>query len=242
MTLNIERVDSVHASRATGIVIVIDVIRAFSVAGYAFAAGAEKMWLVRTIEEAHAMRKREPHALLAGEVGGRLIEGFELNNSPSQMMQAPVQGRTIIQRTGAGTQGAVNAHQARSILLCALTNAQATADYARMLANQTGDVITFLPTATINGETPHNEDDICADYVQALIEGSSEAETILQQGISYLQTSGRFDAWLNGYQDLDLPAADVPAILDVNRLHFAMVGTPQQWQKIEYVEVIYREI
>jgi 2-phosphosulfolactate phosphatase len=80
--MEIRRVNRLEASSARGVVIVIDVIRAFSVAAYAFTGGAQAIWLVRTVEEAQAMRQREPQALLAGEVGGRLISGFDFNNSP----------------------------------------------------------------------------------------------------------------------------------------------------------------
>src|SRR5260370_32736506 len=142
----IDRVDRASAQQARGIVIVIDVIRAFSVAGYAFAGGARSIWLVRTIEEAQTLRTREPAALLAGEVGGRLIPGFDFNNSPALMARADIHNRQLIQRTGAGTQGAVNASNATYTLLCALTNAKATATYARMLAKETGASITLLPT------------------------------------------------------------------------------------------------
>src|SRR5690348_182809 len=129
--MKIFRADMADASQARGIVIVIDVIRAFTVAGYAIAGGARGIWLVRTIEDAQALRQRETQALLNGEVGGRLIPGFDLNNSPSLMAKTNVQERQLIQRTGAGTQGAVNAANATYTLLCAYTNARATATYAR---------------------------------------------------------------------------------------------------------------
>ncbi len=38
------RVDRMIASQATGVVIVFDVIRAFSVAAYAFASGAQRLY------------------------------------------------------------------------------------------------------------------------------------------------------------------------------------------------------
>src|SRR5579871_4406367 len=81
-----------HAHEARGVVIVIDVIRAFSVAAYAFAGGAREMLLVRTVEEAFALRERFPNALLIGEVEGRLIPVFDLNNSPAAMSAADVRG------------------------------------------------------------------------------------------------------------------------------------------------------
>ena len=91
------------AAVARGLVVVIDVLRAFTTAAYAFAGGATKILLVRTVEEALALRELVPDALLIGEVGGRLIPGLDLNNSPSVMAATEVAGRPLIQRTGAGT-------------------------------------------------------------------------------------------------------------------------------------------
>jgi 2-phosphosulfolactate phosphatase len=132
--VNLSRLYLPDAHRARGIVIVIDVIRAFTVAAYAYAGGASRLWLVRATDEAFALRKRELTSLLAGEVGGRLIPGFDLNNSPSVMAASDLRGRSIIQRTGAGTQGAVKAQDATHLLICSLVNARATAQHARELA------------------------------------------------------------------------------------------------------------
>src|SRR5438876_12136476 len=135
--MEISRVTHSEAEEARGVVIVIDVIRAFSVAAYAFAGGAQALWLVRTVEEAFGLRERNPEALLIGEVGGRLIPGFDLNNSPALMITSDVRGRILVQRTGAGTQGALAVANATHILLSSLVNARATATYARRLAEMT---------------------------------------------------------------------------------------------------------
>jgi 2-phosphosulfolactate phosphatase len=232
--MKISRVDHHTAPQARGIVIVIDVVRVFSVAGYACAGGARMLWLVRTKEEALALQTREPAALLGGEIGGRLIPGFDFNNSPSQMATRDVQGKLLIQRTGAGTQGAVAVKQASSVLLCALTNALATATYARQLATATGEEITLLPTASFTDVRPWDEDSICADYLTALLNEPAAAADILARGIAHLHATERFADWYKG--DIDLPAADVEAVLDVNRFNFALVGTHKQWQGITYVE------
>src|SRR5712691_795625 len=132
--IEIRRVNRLEAVDSRGGGIVIDVIRAFTVAAYAFARGADRLWLVRTVDEAFALRQREPQALLAGEIGVRLIPGFDFNNSPSLMAASNIQGRILIQRTGAGTQGAAGAVNAAHLLTCSLVNARATAQYARTLA------------------------------------------------------------------------------------------------------------
>jgi 2-phosphosulfolactate phosphatase len=235
MDMKIFRVDRTTATQARGVVIVIDVIRAFTVAGYAFAAGAQRLWLVSTVEEALALRAREPQALLAGEVQGRLINGFDMNNSPARMAAAAVRGRLIIQRTGAGTQGAVLASSASHLLLCALTNARATATYARSLALSSGGVITLLPTGSAEDFVYGSEDTVCADYIEALLRERDDALDILDKDIEQLHTSGRFELWEQGH--IDFPFADIAAVLDVDRFNFAMVGTHQEWQGITYVDV-----
>jgi 2-phosphosulfolactate phosphatase len=224
-----------EAASARGIVVVIDVIRAFSVAGYAFAGKAKGIWLVRTVEEAMALRELDPSALLMGEVGGRLIPGFDLNNSPTLIAATDLEGRQLIQRTGAGTQGAVGAAGATHTLLCALTNAQATADYARSLAAASGEPVTLLATGTTSGEGRYEEDDICADFVAALLQNRrDEAQDILARGVAHLEAINRFAEWKQGSSDF--PLGDIDAVLSVNRFDFAISGTFKEWQGITYVD------
>lgn len=232
--MEIRRVNHSRALEARGVVIVIDVIRAFSVAVYAFAGGAQSLWLVRTVEEAQALRQREPDALLIGEVGGRLIEGFDFNNSPSQMAAADVRGRLLIQRTGAGTRGAVAVENATHLLLCSLTNAQATAMYARKLAEASEGIVTLFPTAFFEEIAPPNEDSICADYIEALLLDREDAPIVLANGITYLHSINRFARFEPGSGDF--PVEDIPAVLAADRFNFAMVGSRQQWRDITYVE------
>lgn len=231
--LEIRRVTLQAAAEAQGVVIVIDVIRAFSVAAYAFSGGAQRLWLVRSIEDAFALREREPNALLAGEVGGRLIPGFDFNNSPSLMSAANVNGRLLIQRTGAGTQGAVGAVNATHLLICSLVNAKATAYYAHKLADTTGELITLFPTFSKSDVV--SEDNVCADYLEALLYGQEDAQISLASKISQLEQSGRFDFLKFG--DPDFPFDDIAAILEIDRFDFVMAGAHKHWQGITYVEV-----
>lgn len=210
-------------------------MRAFSVAAYAFAGGVQRMLLVRTVEEAHALRSHIPHALLVGEVDGRLIPGFDFNNSPSLIAATNVRGCSLIQRTGAGTQGAVNAINASHILLSSLTNAQAAAIYARTLAASSEGIITLLPTATSGKDLYRNEDDVCADYIEALLREPLKAPGVLAEGINYLHAIDRFQLFEPG--SFDFPISDIPMILAADCFDFAMVGTRHRWQDIDYVEV-----
>jgi 2-phosphosulfolactate phosphatase len=231
--LEIHYVVRYEALEARGVVIVIDVIRAFSVAAYALACGAQALWLVRTVEEAFALRERNPEVLLIGEIGGRLIPGFDLNNSPALMIASDVRGRILVQRTGAGTQSALAIANAAHILLSSLVNARATATYARVLAESTGGMVTLHPTEGGDNGEP-GEDQVCADYIEALLRGREDARERLAWEIARLRNAGRFELWQQGYPDF--PAEDIPLVLDVDRFDFAMVGTRKQWGEITYVE------
>lgn len=235
--MTIQRLHRSHASEARGVTIVIDVIRAFSVAAYAFAGGASDIWLVRTVEEAFALRAQRPDVLLAGEVGGRLIAGFDHNNSPAAMARSDVRGRLVIQRTGAGTQGAVDAVQATRLLCCSLVNARATAHYARTLAERDSSPVTLMSTAAQREENdiPAIEDDVCADYLEALLRGRADAQGVLAAGLARLRDSGRLSIFEQGWPDF--PPDDVPAFLAVDRFAFAMEGTRERSNGVEYVSL-----
>lgn len=226
-----------QASEARGVVIVIDVIRAFSVAAYALARGARELLLVRTVEEAFALRECFPDALLIGEVDGRLISGFDLNNSPAVMAAANVRGRLLIQRTGAGTQGAVGASHAHHLLVAALVNAAATAAYARDLAAREQLPISLLPTAARVEEedAPAVEDEVCAAYIEALVTGRVDVAVQIDAGVDLLRAVGRLGVFERGYPDF--PAADVPAFLAIDRFAFAMVGERERVGHVECVRV-----
>ncbi len=93
-------------ARPDGAVVVIDVLRAFTVQPWLFHRGAARIVTVTEEEQAIGLREAHlPDALLAGEEGGVQIEGFDLGNSPTQIAGADVGGRTIIHRTSAGTHG-----------------------------------------------------------------------------------------------------------------------------------------
>src|SRR5262249_48715969 len=73
------------ATRATGTVAVIDVFRAFTTAAVALANGATSIVMVRTVEEALALREAGISEICMGEVGGKAPDGFDFGNSPFEI-------------------------------------------------------------------------------------------------------------------------------------------------------------
>ena len=92
-----------------GAVVVIDVIRAFTTSAYALAAGAAGIYLVASVDEALAFKSAHPGSLAMGEDHGLRPDGFDLPNSPVQAAATAFDGRIVVQRTTAGTQGVVGA-------------------------------------------------------------------------------------------------------------------------------------
>lgn len=234
--IEVRRVSRGQEEQAEGIVVVIDVIRAFTVAAYAFAGGASGLWLVKTVEEARALHIHDPAALLIGEVGGRLIPGFDLNNSPYHMSQADVRGKRLIQRTGAGTQGAVGARNATHLLVASLTNASATASYVSRLHSTTGLPVTFVPTEANDASVQRNEDKYCADYISTLLTQPDAAPAILEDRIARLHAQGRFEHW-GETRDSDFPVEDLGCILNVDCFSFVMVGVRRELAGVTCVEL-----
>jgi 2-phosphosulfolactate phosphatase len=238
-TFDVVRIHGINADSARGVVLVIDVLRAFTVSAYALAGGARELLLVRGVEEALTLRdEAHPDALLAGEVGGRLIPGFDLNNSPARMQSADVRDRLIIQRTGAGTQGAVNARHASRLLVASLVNARATAAYAAQLAAEVGaDQITLTPTAGPfeDGGRQTIEDEACADYLEALLTGRDDRDAVLAHTIERINAVECSGIFFQGMEDF--PAGDVTAALAANRFDFAMEGERHTLGEIAYIAV-----
>jgi len=238
-TFDVVRIHGINADSARGVVLVIDVLRAFTVSAYALAGGARELLLVRGVEEALTLRdEAHPDALLAGEVGERLIPGFDLNNSPARMQSADVRDRLIIQRTGAGTQGAVNARHASRLLVASLVNARATAAYAAQLAAEVGaDQITLTPTAGPfeDGGRQTIEDEACADYLEALLTGRDDRDAVLAHTIERINAVECSGIFFQGMEDF--PAGDVTAALAANRFDFAMEGERHTLGEIAYIAV-----
>lgn len=148
-----------------GAVVVIDVIRAFTTAAYAFGAGATAIYLVATVEEALAFKADHPDVLAMGEHHGRRPEGFDFANSPVAVSGADLSGRTLVQRTSAGTQGIVAAVDATRLWAASLVCASATANAVN--AAHLGD-----PSYVITGcfpdraESTGDDDRLTADLIE----------------------------------------------------------------------------
>ena len=93
------------ARRARGLAVIIDVFRAFTVECHAFARGARTILPVAGIDEAFALKRAHPGALLVGERGGPALRGIRLRQfavAARGVRRARSRGRAHHQRWIAG--------------------------------------------------------------------------------------------------------------------------------------------
>ena len=155
------------ALEARGIAVVIDVFRAFSVAAYAFDAGAARVLPVAEIEDAKALGRRFPGAVLAGERHARRLPGFDIGNSPTEVRAIGLQGKVLVHTTHAGTQGLVNATGADEVLTGAFVNISAVCRHILARAPQRVSLVRMGHEARERCA----EDDLYAECLRLLLLG-----------------------------------------------------------------------
>ncbi len=200
-----------NCESAKGIVLIIDVLRAFSTAAYAFSRGAKQIYLVGEVQEALDLKSKTKNAKVMGEVGGLPPEGFDFGNSPTQILEHDLTDITLIQRTSAGTQGAVRSKNADVMLATSFVVAQATINYVLKLnANE----ITFVITGGMNND----EDVACAEFLEKQFTGEVvEAQSFIKRVYQSRDAVQHLDP-----NQPKFPETDVDYCTRINTFDFAM--------------------
>jgi 2-phosphosulfolactate phosphatase len=123
-----------ESALAGSVVIVIDLLRASSTICQALDSGATCVMPFLEVEEARlaAARFDRDGIVLGGERHGRVIEGFDLGNSPLEYTADAVAGRRVLFTTTNGTRAMHHARLARRTLIgCALNRQQIAEAAAR---------------------------------------------------------------------------------------------------------------
>lgn len=208
--MNIKIIKSLeNANTATGLAVVIDVFRAFSVETYLFANNAEKIIPVLSLEEAYELKEKNPGYILLGERGGLKPEGFDFGNSPTEILNVDFSGKTIVHTTSNGTKGLLNAINADEILTGSFVLASNIVKYIKQNNFQNICLISTAPNPTID-----NEDILCAYYIRDLLQGISVDE----DGIKIKLKSVPVYSFL--INEAGVPATDIDLCLDFNKFNF----------------------
>ena len=112
------------AKEATGITVIIDVFRAFTVEAYLISNNAYKLIPVGDMNIAYSYKENNNECILIGERQGKMLPGFDYGNSPSQVKNVDFKGKTIIHTTSAVNQVIANSKNATEILTVSILNAK----------------------------------------------------------------------------------------------------------------------
>jgi len=158
------------ARKAKGITVIIDVFRAFSVACYAFDAGAARLIVTAEIEEAFKLKNQYRNCVLAGERCEKKIEGFDFGNSPTEIIKSDLRGKTVVLTTTAGTCGILNAENADMIITGSFVNAGAIIKYIKAMNPHEVSLVAMGYRKTESAI----EDLLCAELIASGLKDSNE--------------------------------------------------------------------
>ncbi len=197
----------------SGAAVVIDVMRAYTVAAWAMHLDVSRMILVDDLDVALELKSGLPGSLALKD--GAPAEGFDLYNSPADLQDADIRGKTIVQRTTAGTIGAVAVRHCKPLICTGFVCASAV---ARRLRDLAPDELNFVVT----GEDGTAEEDLaCAEYIDALVRNpdADPAPYIRRASESKAAVDIR-QAAAEGYPGIN--TRDVEMCLDVDRFNFTL--------------------
>jgi 2-phosphosulfolactate phosphatase len=218
MKFNYAFLETCHTAK--GIVLIVDVLRAFTTAAYAFSRGAKEIRLVSTVEDALELKSKIQSSKVMGEVGGFPPEGFDFGNSPTRILEHDLTDIILIQRTGAGTQGAVRSVNADVMLATSFVVAKATMDYVLQMKVEE---ITFVVT----GGLDNAEDLACAEFLEKQFTGQAvKADEYIRRVVTSQ------DAFQHTTDHPQFPKSDLEYCTRINAFDFAMPITREYNQLI----------
>lgn len=196
------------------VAVVVDVMRAFTVAAWAFSRGAERIVLASSEGEALALKDSRPGWLALKD--GAPAAGFDTVNSPGLIRSLDLAGRTVVQKTTAGTVGALAVASSPLVLCASFVVAGAT---ARFLKTDGSGPVTFVVTGD---EGQADEDLACAEYIGQHLAGSDvEVAPYLHRARTSRAAADLADGLRRGYQGVH--PDDVELCLEADTFSFAMV-------------------
>jgi len=115
---------------AESTVVVVDLLRASTTISHALAAGATCVVPCLEVDETFAKAQSfdRSEVILGGERGGKIIEGFDFGNSPTDYSADQVFGKTVLFTTTNGTRALAHARLAARILVGCAVNRSAVVE------------------------------------------------------------------------------------------------------------------
>ncbi|MGD9076423.1 MAG: 2-phosphosulfolactate phosphatase [Desulfobacteraceae bacterium] len=180
------------AREARGLVVIIDVFRAFSCEPLFFHFGVRKVILEADPAKAIQLKAQNPEFILVGEVNEVPIEGGDLGNSPSEIVlrgQAYFKDKVVVHRTTSGVTGASDAlDKADEVLLGSFPMAGAIAKHIKRAKP---DLVTLVAMGE-RAKRKAPEDEACADYLEHLLTGKAYDPVNTLKEVIFQPTAQKF--------------------------------------------------
>lgn len=159
-------------------VVVIDVLRASATVATALQNGAKEIIPVSDIENAVKVSSSlfGGVTLRAGERNGKMIEGFNLGNSPSEFTVEAVKGKSIIFLTTNGSKAMLKGRYAQNLIVCGFVNLSSV---VKKLIEIASDVVIICA-----GQDNHFclEDAVCAGKIVNHLKKEKKLDIHLDDG------------------------------------------------------------
>ena len=154
------------AKKAEGLTVIIDVFRCFTFEAFAFNEGVSHIYPVGDIAKCMQIKSSNEDYIYAGERNGVLIEGFDIGNSPAELvMRYDLRGKIIVHSTSSGVQGIENAKNATEIIGGSFVTAKAISRYIKRKKPDKVSLVCMGWSCT----RPTDEDTLCAEYIKSLL-------------------------------------------------------------------------
>lgn len=147
------------------LVVVIDVLRAFTTACYAINNNPRDYIVVEDLSLAYKLKKENPDFILMGERNGLNLSGFDYGNSPTEIKDLDFSNKTIIHTTTLGTKGIANAlKHTKKVITGSFVNAKSVISYIKKENPK------YVHLFCTDGRLNDNEDLMLAKYIKGYFE------------------------------------------------------------------------
>jgi len=216
-------------------VVAIDVIRATTMAISAAAAGW-RCYAVPTLDEALALREQLGDAVLAGELGGDVPGGFDLNNSPAELAARDDRHRPLILLSSSGTQLMHETGHCEHNYLACLRN------YSALIEHLAGHHKRIAVIGAGSRGEFREEDAMCCAWIATGLlrhgyhaenaatkevvhrwEGQPAEACLSSHSVDYLRRTGQL-------QDLDFILAHLDDLHEIYSLHGGRITVTRPWK------------
>lgn len=208
-----------HKNEQSQVVVIIDVFRAFTTALYVLENYPASYTIAVESSVISQLSSNYTNPLLIGKPEKGSTLSYNIPNSPTRVLAMETKGQHVFHRTAAGAKGLLLAKDADIVLAASFANIKATAQYIKNIPNSRINIVPMGHEAT----TPSSEDDLCAEYLKALIKGE---EMSLTHHLQALRDGP--GAYFFSEDQWQYPKEDFDRCLKIGQFHFAIQAMVQE--------------